>query len=333
MNVFYFSSDLFASVVAVSMVSLLENNKEQEKITFYIVDDGISDEKKILLNNMVVQYESDNIKRDVVYLEALVPEILLKYPFKDRYQIGHSYFRMCIGTILPESVDRVLCLDSDTLICGNLSELWNVDMKGNILAGVSDCMNIMKYKHQFHMNKNDLYCNAGMYLVDLKKWREEKVEDKIIKRIHEQNGNVFFFEQTLMNWSCSGKILQLPPKYNAYTLFWAFTYKNLICWRKPNAFYLESEVEEAKDNPIIIHFTRNFYMLSRPWIKGCDHPKTKEYVKYKLLTPWKQLEEDNRSKKSIRRYKLWHIIPQRILAIGAGVIYNEVRPKLWWKNE
>lgn len=63
MNVFYFSSDLFASVVAVSMVSLLENNKEQEKITFYIVDDGISDEKKILLNNMVVQYESDNIKR------------------------------------------------------------------------------------------------------------------------------------------------------------------------------------------------------------------------------------------------------------------------------
>ncbi len=46
MNVFYFSSDLFASVVAVSMVSLLENNKEQEKITFYIVDDGISDEKK-----------------------------------------------------------------------------------------------------------------------------------------------------------------------------------------------------------------------------------------------------------------------------------------------
>ena len=65
MNVFYFSRDLFASVVAVSMVSLLENNKEQEKITFYIVDDGISDEKKILLNNMVVQYESDNIKRDV----------------------------------------------------------------------------------------------------------------------------------------------------------------------------------------------------------------------------------------------------------------------------
>ena len=61
MNVFYFSSDLFASVVAVSMVSLLENNKEQEKITFYIVDDGISDEKKILLNNKNCILKEDDI--------------------------------------------------------------------------------------------------------------------------------------------------------------------------------------------------------------------------------------------------------------------------------
>ena len=114
-------------------------------------------------------------------------------------------------------------------------------------------MNIMKYKHQFHMNKNDLYCNAGMYLVDLKKWREEKVEDKIIKRIHEQMVMFSFLNRLSVR-------KQLPPKYNAYTLFWAFTYKNLICWRKPNAFYLQSEVEEAKDNPIIIHFTRNFYV-------------------------------------------------------------------------
>ena len=53
---------------------------------------------------MVVQYESDNIKRDVVYLEALGPEILLKYPFKDRYQIGHSYFRMCYQELFCQKV-------------------------------------------------------------------------------------------------------------------------------------------------------------------------------------------------------------------------------------
>ena len=64
------------------MVSLLENNRKQKDIIFYIVDDGISEEKKLLLNNMVAQYECDNIKRSVVYLEALGPEILLKFPYR-----------------------------------------------------------------------------------------------------------------------------------------------------------------------------------------------------------------------------------------------------------
>ena len=53
---------------------------------------------------------------------------------------------MCIGTLLPNNVDRVICLDSDTLICSDLEELWNIDMHGNILAGVADCMNIKKYR-------------------------------------------------------------------------------------------------------------------------------------------------------------------------------------------
>ena len=76
--------------------------------------------------------------------------------------------------------------------------------------------------------------------------------------IKKKNGNVFFFEQTLTNYSCKGKIYKLHPKYNCYTLFFAFDYKNLIRWRKPTIFYTEKEVAEAKEKPAIIHFTRNF---------------------------------------------------------------------------
>ena len=47
MNIFYFSSDLFIEVLAVSLVSLLENNKNCKEINVYIVDDGITKEKRI----------------------------------------------------------------------------------------------------------------------------------------------------------------------------------------------------------------------------------------------------------------------------------------------
>ena len=333
MNVFYFSSDLFASVMSVSMLSLLDNNRSFGEIKFYIVDDGISEENKKNLLEMVSQYNSADNVRGIVFIDAPDPVKAFRFPFKSRYQMGHSYPRMLIGSILPDSVDRVLCLDSDTLVCGDLQDLWNRDLGCNIMAGVSDCMNIIKYSKQFQMTDEMIYCNAGMFLVDLKKWREQKIEKKIIRRIHKQNGNVFFFEQTLMNWACGGKILALPPEYNCYTLFWAFSYKDLIRWRKPLNFFQESEVLRAKEDPKIIHFTRNFYMLSRPWVKGCDHPMTAEYIRYKQMTPWPKLDEDTRSEKQRKKYELWHKLPLGLMISGASFIYNEVRPKIWWKNE
>jgi lipopolysaccharide biosynthesis glycosyltransferase len=328
MNVFYFTSDLFASVAATSIVSLLENNKTANEITFYIIDDGITGENKEKLTTMIASYG-----RTVRYIVAPDPSELFDFPFKSRYQMGHSYVRMAIGTLLPETVDRVIALDSDTLITGDITELWNLDMGENILAGVADCMNLKAYRRQFGLSGEEFYCNAGVFLIDLKKWREQKVEEKIKNVIKKKNGNVFFFEQTLMNYSCKGKIYKLHPKYNCYTLFFAFDYKNLIRWRKPTIFYTEKEVAEAKEKSTIIHFTRNFYMLSRPWVKGCDHPVSLEYQNYKKLTAWPNLDDDTRTGKQLRKYRLWHAFPQGIIARGASVLYNSIRPRMWWKNE
>lgn len=328
MNVFYFSSDLFANVAATSMVSLMENNKSFDYIHFYMIDDGIKEDTKKQIVDMVHNYN-----REIDFIPAPDPCELFCYPFKDRYQMGHSYVRMGIGSLLPRSIDRVLCLDSDTLILGNLSELWNMNMENNILAGVIDCINLKAYHKQFGLSGNEFYCNAGMFLVDLKKWRTCKIEEKIIDIIQKRNGNIFFFEQTLMNYCCRGKIAKLHPKYNTYTLFYAFDYKNLIRWRQPTFFYSKDETSEAIKAPVIVHLTRNFYMTSRPWVENCDHPLTDTYIEYKRKTPWTQLNKDNRPISQIIKYKIWHCIPQWILCTLASIVYNEIRPKMWWKNE
>lgn len=328
MNVFYFSSDLFVSVLATSIISLLENNKSFKTIDFYIVDDGIKEENKNKLKEMISIYG-----RQVYFIEAPSPSKLFDFPFKSRYQIGHSYPRMAIDKLLPDHVDKVLCLDSDTLILEDLTDLWNVDMGNNIMAGVADCMNLRAYRRQFKLQKDEFYCNAGMFLVDLKKWRSENIGKLIIECIKKNNGNIFFFEQTLMNYVCRGKILKLHPKYNTYTLFYAFKFENLIRWRKPTIFYTKKEVAEAVKAPCIIHFTRNFYMLSRPWVKGCDHPMTVSYISYKKKTPWYELEDDNRTKKQKNRYEFWHMLPQSFLCTCASILYNRIRPKMWWRNE
>ena len=329
MNVFYFSSDLFVSVLATSILSLIENNKSFDEINIFVGDDGIAQENKDKLKDMVFTYG-----RQIFFITLPGPAELFDFPFKHRYQIGHSFPRMAIDVLLPENVDRILCLDSDTLILEDLSTLWSMDLDDNIMAGVIDCMNLRAYKKQFRLFKdNEFYCNAGVFLVNLKKWREESIGESIKKCIKENNGNIFFFEQTLMNYVCRGRILKLHPRYNTYTLFYAFKYENLLKWRKPTVFYLRTEVSEAVENPFIIHFTRNFYMLSRPWVKGCDHPVTQKYIEYKKKTPWPTLDEDHRTINQRNKYYFWHKLPQGFVCVCASVLYNTVRPKMWWKNE
>lgn len=328
MNIFYFTSDLFSSVLATSMVSLLENNKEANDITFYIIDDGISNESIEKLREIV-----NNYHRKIEFIKAPDPSDLFDFKFKSRYQIGHSYVRMAIGTLLPRSVKKVIALDSDTLVTGSLQELWDTQLGDNIMGGVNDCINLEAFQRQFGLKKGELYCNAGFYIIDLEKWREENIEQDIRRIIREKNGNIFFFEQTLMNYVCKGRILQLHPKYNCYTMFYAFSYEDSLSWRRPTSFYSKEEVELAIKNPVIIHFTRNFFMLSRPWVKGCNHPMQEDYLRYKSLTPWKELQEDNRTLKEKIKYMVWHSIPRYLLPHIANFLYNTVRPKLWWKNE
>ena len=328
MNVFYFCSNAFVPVLSVSLQSLLENNRTAKQINIYIADDGISGENRHKLEKQAIEFS-----RKLSFLPMPSPSELFDFPFKSRYQMGHSYIRMAIGTVLPSDTERVLCLDCDTLVLDDLTELWETDLGDNVLAGVADCVNLRAYRRQFKLTDNHLYCNAGMFLVDLKKWREQKTEQLIREKIKKDNGNVFFFEQTLMNYACRGKVKKLPPRYNVYTLFYAFTHKNLMRFRSPTAFYDEEEIANAKKRPAIVHFTRNFYMSSRPWELGCEHPLSETYLDIKHRTPWPEPTACSQTKAKQLKRKLWHLLPQSVVAFIAGIAYNRIRPLLWWKNE
>ena len=55
--------------------------------------------------------------------------------------MGHTYARMALAEILPSNVDRVLSLDSDTLVLDSIQEMYNTAFeKDQIVAGVYDCV-------------------------------------------------------------------------------------------------------------------------------------------------------------------------------------------------
>lgn len=322
MNVLYFCSDAFAKVAATTITSLLENNKAFETITIYLVGDEVTEANKQFLCNII----EGKYDREFIYIESPTPNECFEYDFKDKYQMGRTWMRLCMTRVIPESVDKVLCMDSDTLVLGDLSEMWNIDMADNLLAGVADCVNVTAFKKHFMMEDDDIYCNAGMFLYNMNAWRKSGVEEKFKKIIQGLNGNVFFVEQTLLNSVCRGRIIKLPAEYNSYTLFYAFSYKNLIRWRKPSLFYTPEEVEKAKKHPKIIHYTNNFYMISRPWVENSEHPMAGEFRKYMKMIGWTELDNDKRTTKQKFIHGLIHVIPQGMLAYIVNFLYNTYRP-------
>lgn len=324
MNIVYHSSDGFVGITSASIVSLLENNKDAEDIVIYYINRDITKDNKKLLSSMVHKYG-----RDIQFID--MPNWSEKYNVNLSSTLkrwpGFGYNRLFITELLPESIDRVIYLDSDTIIEGSLKELWELDFEDCYEAAVDDCLS-KKYRKVVHLKGDGVYCNNGVLVLNLKKFREDNVIKTFLAFIVKYKGFFVYNEQTILNSVFENKIKVLPLKYNVYTLVYAFSYKQLMALRKPYKYsYSQQEYEEAKNAPVITHYTGCFMVNKRPWVQGSEHPHVDAYLKYKEMTPWAKepLHQDKRgaidkiSEKSIK------ILPKDLVVVIASMIYTELR--------
>ena len=71
------------------------------------------------------------------------------------------------------------------------------------------------------------YINAGVLLIDLKKWRAEQTGRRILEYYREHDGNLFANDQDAINGCLKGEICYLPPRYNFYNIYWFYSYQVL----------------------------------------------------------------------------------------------------------
>lgn len=325
MNFVLHSSDLYSAVLVVSIVSIMDNNKQEKALVFYIIEHDISDEHKLMIRETVEKYPNA-----IVHFIPM-PNINEKFGLGLKQiksiWLFDSYCRLFLGTLLPESVERVLYLDCDTLCTGSLHDFYNLDFDGNYAAGVIDCLSDAYYD-LFEMEKGARYCNSGVLLLNIKKWREDDIEKNVADYVRTKNGYVFFMEQSVVNIVLQTKIKIVHPKYNTYTLMVAFTHDNLRRLRHCTRYYSDNEIDEAINNPVIIHFTNGFFVKGRPWIEGNEHPYRKLFLKYRELTPWahEPLFQGKANLKQKLVLFVVKVLPQRLMCSIVGWVYNVWRP-------
>lgn len=287
-HIVYASDNRFAEILGVSLVSLYENSQDIE-VVVYILDSGIAEK-----NKHKIECVSQKYNRKIVWLAAknICDELSINV-VADRGSLS-QYARLFVSRDLPENLERVLYLDCDIIIRKSIRELWELDLHGKTIAAMMDAFS-KYYRKNIDLEENDIMFNSGIMLIDLKRWKEQQVEKRLLNFISKKKGRIQQGDQGALNAVLSHDVYCFEPRFNAVTIFFDFTYQEMMRYRKPPKFYREEEVNQATRDPNIIHFTTSF-LSKRPWMVGCEHRYADMWMNYKALSPWKDSElwNDNR---------------------------------------
>ena len=226
----------------VSMASALENNNKKENILIYHL---------LLSHDFNMEY--------IEYFESLKEN----YDFRiNYYQIPNNifnnvrkwkktytvYFKLLIPLIFPD-FERVIYLDSDTLIFKDLSEMFNLPFNNNYILGYpfhTPWMVTINHKHP------KIYINAGVLLININKIRRDNKDFELIDFTRKYSKRLFFLEQDGINFVYYKKMGLLPLKYGVYL------YGNITNFKKKYLYKLKikinlNELKKAIDDPSIVH--------------------------------------------------------------------------------
>lgn len=291
MNILFQSDNNYAPYMGVAIFSLLENNKSADRIVIYVIDDGIDSNNIDKLNRTVSAYG-----REIKYISA--EELLCDEKCKDAFSYAgfrknkHSYLKLFVGDYLTNLHGKMLYVDCDTVIEGDLNPLFSFDLNGNTIGMVRDSL-MGESRTSIGINANDEYFNSGVILFDLDTWRNRDCFRRIID--HLRNVRTYgTVDQDVLNVVLKNEICTLPITYNLQSIHMVATVNQFfkVCQHK-EPFYTKQEIEEAMNKPTIVHFLR--FLGEHPWNLDTLHPDKVFFDKYAYESEWK---DDSRKRET-----------------------------------
>ena len=161
----------------------------------------ISEEQRKFLDNLVKQ-RNLNRKVKLIILKDEFRDWIIQSENKLSIYTPYTFLRLFADKI-DEIPDKIIYLDTDMMLNGNIKELFDIDITDYELGVVLD-----RYGHLFIRPK---YFNAGMLLMNMKMIKETKLFDRVKEMC--LNKKMGFPDQTALN-KCSKKKLYLPRKFN-----------------------------------------------------------------------------------------------------------------------
>ena len=207
--------------------SVLYHNKD---VDFYILNNDIAPEWFKLLGK----------KMEVV--NSTIKNIYIDKEIFEGYKTGpHINYATYFRFFAPEVVDadRILYIDSDLIVTGDLSPLFEIDFQGYSIGAVDDY-----YAYEGRTSG----FNAGVLLMNVAKWKEYSIVNNLLELAAEKHSIVHLADQSILNIYFENNWLELDKTYNYMV---GVDISNLI-----------QKYERLEDSlPVVVHFASH----DKPW--------------------------------------------------------------------
>ena len=150
----------------------------------------------------------------------------------------------------------------------SLCDLFKTNIENNYIGGVIDII----YKENTERLNLEKYVNAGVLLINLKKWRQENIEQQLFDYTINNRKNIVWWDQDVLNVVLQNGIIYIDKKWNLQT--------TPYCIDTDYKKYLKQN-----SNTAIIHYVSN----DKPWQWKTQQALRKEFFRILRKTPFKTL--------------------------------------------
>ena len=205
--IFFATDNNYVPFLAVSIKSLLENASDKYFYRIHVLTDGINEDHQFellqhLTENSEIVY--DNVSEYIAKIRSRLDATLRDY------YTASIFYRIFIAALYPE-YEKAIYLDCDITVIGDISKMYEIELGDNIFGVVPD--DVIASVPQFRIYAEQgvgieykKYFNSGVLLMNLVKYREEKIKERFVFNLVKYNFETAAPDQDYLNALCKDKV-------------------------------------------------------------------------------------------------------------------------------
>ena len=308
----------YAVALVVAVQSMLDTLAVNRRVDLYLLDGGLLPDS---IERLKQSWDDPRLRVIVVPVDM---DQLQGLPTQG-HVTASSYLRLLIPQLLPSDVSKVVYIDSDMLVRRDLATLYDQDVADHSTLAVQDyaaphidadialanqtpglapsgnpstCVCPEIVARQPIVNYASLgidpageYFNGGLLVINLDRWRNERLDRRMIDCLRDNLEHVLWWDQYALNAVLHDSWGRLDSRWNQGAHL--FEYSEVAA----SPFGAEQYHQLASD-PWVVHFCSP----SKPWHRFCLHPYRAEYREVLSRTLWNDTPLVKPSRRFVKKW-------------------------------